>query len=183
MVTLLDLAAWELPHAYQRGVATRFGQRLRGQLLREAAAVIVTLVLAVVILFSTIFTLADFNIVYVLTKGGPMNMTHLFATYSFALGLQSGQIGQGAAVSLFLFAILLIILFAGGSFWDIFPLRGLTSDNWLALPWYGKILDYFWHLTLPIISMARCTAVSRSRRSAGSSTRRRRRRSSSSRTR
>src|SRR5256885_7953976 len=68
-------------------------------------------VLAVVILFSAIFTLADFNIVYVLTKGGPMNMTHLFATYSFALGLQSGQIGQGAAVSLFLFPILLAVVF------------------------------------------------------------------------
>jgi microcin C transport system permease protein len=60
----------------------------------------------------------------------------------------------GYAIPGFLFAILLIILFAGGSFWDIFPLRGLTSDNWAALPWYGKILDYFWHLTLPIISMA-----------------------------
>jgi len=68
-------------------------------------------VLAVVILFSTIFTLADFNIVYVLTKGGPMNMTHLFATYSFAVGLQGGQIGQGAAVSLFLFPILLLVVF------------------------------------------------------------------------
>ncbi len=68
-------------------------------------------VLGVVILFSAIFTLADFNIVYVLTKGGPMNMTHLFATYSFALGLQSGQISQGAAVSLFLFPILLIVVF------------------------------------------------------------------------
>jgi multiple sugar transport system permease protein len=68
-------------------------------------------VLAVVILFSAIFTLADFNIVYILTKGGPMNMTHLFATYSFALGLQSGQIGQGAAVSLFLFPILLAVVF------------------------------------------------------------------------
>ena len=68
-------------------------------------------VLAVVILFSTIFTLSDFNIVYVLTRGGPMNMTHLFATYSFALGLQSGQIGQGAAVSLFLFPILLAVVF------------------------------------------------------------------------
>src|SRR5881296_2355689 len=67
--------------------------------------------LAVLILFSTIFTLADFNIVYVLTRGGPMNMTHLFATYSFALGLQSGQIGQGAAVSLFLFPILLGVVF------------------------------------------------------------------------
>jgi multiple sugar transport system permease protein len=64
-----------------------------------------------VILFSAIFTLADFNIVYVLTKGGPINMTHLFATYSFALGLQSGEIGQGAAVSLFLFPILLAVVF------------------------------------------------------------------------
>jgi multiple sugar transport system permease protein len=72
---------------------------------------LLTPVLAVVILFSTIFTLADFNIVYILTKGGPMNMTHLFATYSFALGLQSGQIGQGAAVSLFLFPILLAVVF------------------------------------------------------------------------
>jgi microcin C transport system permease protein len=58
------------------------------------------------------------------------------------------------AVPGFLFAILLIILFAGGSFFDIFPLRGLTSDNWAALPWYSKIIDYFWHLTLPIVSMA-----------------------------
>src|SRR5881227_2620692 len=54
----------------------------------------------------------------------------------------------GYAIPGFLFAILLIILFAGGSFWDIFPLRGLTSDNWAALPWYAKIGDYFWHLTL-----------------------------------
>jgi microcin C transport system permease protein len=60
----------------------------------------------------------------------------------------------GYAIPGFLFAILLIILFAGGSFWDFFPLRGLTSDNWAALPWYGKILDYFWHLVLPIVSMA-----------------------------
>jgi microcin C transport system permease protein len=60
----------------------------------------------------------------------------------------------GYAIPGFLFAILLIILFAGGSFFDIFPLRGLTSDNWSSLPWYGKILDYFWHLVLPIVSMA-----------------------------
>ena len=60
----------------------------------------------------------------------------------------------GYAIPGFLFAILLIILFAGGSFWDVFPLRGLTSDNWAALPWYSKIIDYFWHLVLPITSMA-----------------------------
>ena len=59
----------------------------------------------------------------------------------------------GYAVPGFLLAIFLIVLFAGGSFWNIFPLRGLTSDNWSQLPWYSKITDYFWHLTLPIISM------------------------------
>ena len=46
------------------------------------------------------------------------------------------------------------MLFAGGSFFNIFPLRGLTSDGWADFPWYWKILDYFWHLTLPLISMA-----------------------------
>src|SRR5690349_940271 len=59
----------------------------------------------------------------------------------------------GFAIPGFLFAILLIILFAGGSFFDIFPLRGLTSEYWSQLPWPEKILDYFWHLVLPITSM------------------------------
>src|SRR3974390_524110 len=66
----------------------------------------------------------------------------------------SGVIIIGYAIPGFLFAILLIILFAGGSFLSIFPLRGLTSDGWAQFPWYWKILDYFWHLTLPIVSMA-----------------------------
>ena len=66
----------------------------------------------------------------------------------------SGVVIVGNAVPGFLFAILLIILFAGGSFLDLFPLRGLTSDNWAELPWYGKIADYFWHLTLPLTAMA-----------------------------
>src|ERR1700739_834435 len=66
----------------------------------------------------------------------------------------SAVIIVGYAIPGFLFAILLIILFAGGSFLNIFPLRGLTSDGWADLPWWQKILDYFWHLTLPIISMA-----------------------------
>jgi len=60
----------------------------------------------------------------------------------------------GFAIPGFLFAILLIILFAGGSFLNIFPLRGLTSDGWAQFPWYWKIIDYFWHITLPLISMA-----------------------------
>jgi microcin C transport system permease protein len=59
----------------------------------------------------------------------------------------------GYAVPGFLLAIFLIVLFAGGSFWNFFPLRGLHSDNWRELPWYGMVADYFWHITLPIIAM------------------------------
>ena len=66
----------------------------------------------------------------------------------------SSVIIVGYAIPGFLFAILLIILFAGGSFFDIFPLRGLVSENWHQMPWWQQILDYFWHLTLPILSMA-----------------------------
>jgi microcin C transport system permease protein len=66
----------------------------------------------------------------------------------------SGVIIVGYAVPGFLFAILLVVLFAGGSFLDWFPLRGLVSDNFAELPWYGKIIDYFWHLTLPLISLS-----------------------------
>jgi len=58
------------------------------------------------------------------------------------------------AVPGFLFAIFLIVFFAGGTFFDWFPLRGLTSDNWSELSWPARIVDYFWHLALPLISMA-----------------------------
>ncbi len=66
----------------------------------------------------------------------------------------SGVIVVGYAIPGFLFAVLLIVLFAGGTFLDWFPLRGLTSENWDTLPWHQKIIDYFWHLTLPLIAMA-----------------------------
>lgn len=66
----------------------------------------------------------------------------------------SGVIVVGYAVPGFLLAVLLIVLFAGGTFLDWFPLRGLTSDNWSELSLFGKITDYFWHLTLPLIAMA-----------------------------
>jgi microcin C transport system permease protein len=59
----------------------------------------------------------------------------------------------GYAVPGFLFAILLIVLFAGGSFVQWFPLRGIVSDNWWQLPWPAAIGDYFWHMTLPIVSL------------------------------
>ena len=59
----------------------------------------------------------------------------------------------GYAIPSFLFAVLLVVLFAGGSFWDWFPLRGLVSDNWHQLDWPDRILDYFWHITLPVAAM------------------------------
>ncbi|MGN6467901.1 MAG: ABC transporter permease subunit, partial [Rhizobiaceae bacterium] len=65
----------------------------------------------------------------------------------------SGIIIVGYAIPGFLFAILLMVLFAGGSFFDWFPLRGLTSDNWSQLSIPGKVLDYLWHITLPITAM------------------------------
>jgi len=60
----------------------------------------------------------------------------------------------GYAIPGFLFAILLIVLFAGGSFFQIFPLRGLTSEDFAQLSWWQKPLDYLWHIVLPITSMA-----------------------------
>jgi len=59
----------------------------------------------------------------------------------------------GYAIPGFLFAILLIILFAGGSFLKIFPLRGLISEDWQTLSFTGKIIDYLWHIILPVIAM------------------------------
>ncbi len=60
----------------------------------------------------------------------------------------------GYAIPGFLFAILLIVLFAGGSFWQVFPLRGLHSDNFSELSFFGKIADYLWHIALPVTAMA-----------------------------
>ncbi len=65
----------------------------------------------------------------------------------------SGVVIIGYAIPSFLFAILLIVVFAGGHYLDWFPLRGLTSSNWEELSSLGKIADYFWHLALPITAM------------------------------
>src|SRR6266568_101232 len=65
----------------------------------------------------------------------------------------SAVIIVGYAVPSFLFAVLLIVLFAGGSYFSIFPLRGLTSDNWAGLDWPGRIVDYLWHIALPITAL------------------------------
>jgi multiple sugar transport system permease protein len=68
-------------------------------------------VITIVLLLSTILTFADFQIVYALTGGGPANQTQLFATYSFQVGLRGLEIGLGAAISLFMFPVLAIIVF------------------------------------------------------------------------
>ncbi len=65
----------------------------------------------------------------------------------------SGIIIVAYAIPGFLFAIMLIVLFAGGSYYRIFPLRGLTSTDFETLTWFGQIKDYLWHITLPIIAL------------------------------
>jgi microcin C transport system permease protein len=64
----------------------------------------------------------------------------------------SGLIIVAYAIPGFLFAILLLVLLAGGSYLQIFPLRGLTSDNWEQMSWPARIADYFWHITLPVLA-------------------------------
>jgi microcin C transport system permease protein len=65
----------------------------------------------------------------------------------------SAVVSVGYAIPGFLFAIILIVFFAGGSYWQIFPLRGLTSPDWQTMTLIGKITDYFWHVALPIASL------------------------------
>jgi multiple sugar transport system permease protein len=67
-------------------------------------------VIAVVVLFSTIWTFADFQIVYILTHGGPLNATQIFATLAYDVALVAGRIGEGSAISLFLFPALLVVI-------------------------------------------------------------------------
>jgi microcin C transport system permease protein len=65
----------------------------------------------------------------------------------------SAAVVVGYAVPSFLFAILLVVLFAGGSFLDWFPLRGLTSDDWALMSWPRRIADYLWHVALPVLAL------------------------------
>lgn len=68
-------------------------------------------VISIVLLLSIILTLADFQIVYVLTRGGPANSTHLFATYAFQVAVPSTELGQGAAISMYMFPALAVVVF------------------------------------------------------------------------
>ncbi len=65
----------------------------------------------------------------------------------------SGVVIVGNAIPGFLFAVFLLVVFAGGSYLDWFPLRGLVSDNWRDLSWPDLVIDYFWHMVLPITAM------------------------------
>jgi microcin C transport system permease protein len=56
----------------------------------------------------------------------------------------------GYAIPGFVLGVLLLVLFGGGTFWQVFPLRELVSDNWSDLSWPAKITDYLWHITLPV---------------------------------
>jgi multiple sugar transport system permease protein len=72
----------------------------------------------VVVIFSFVVTFADFQVVYVLTRGGPHNSTHLFATFAYQLGMASGNLGEGAAVALFMFPFLALVIL-----WQLWYLR------------------------------------------------------------
>ena len=65
----------------------------------------------------------------------------------------SGVVVVGNAIPSFLFAILLIVVFAGGRYFDFFPLRGLTSLDWNDFTWPARIIDYLWHITMPVLAM------------------------------
>lgn len=67
-------------------------------------------IIAIVIMFALIWTFSEFNIVYVLTRGGPINSTHLFATYAYQSAILGGNVGQGMAISLFMLPILLLTI-------------------------------------------------------------------------
>jgi multiple sugar transport system permease protein len=78
-------------------------------------------IISITVLFSLIVTFANYDIVRVLTNGGPRDLTHVFATYAFQVGILSGNVPRGAAVSLFMFPLLAIFAF--------FVLRGVTQRN------------------------------------------------------
>jgi microcin C transport system permease protein len=83
----------------------------------------------------------------------PLGIAKAVRDGSFFDSATSWVLVVGYAVPGFLFAIVLVVLFAGGSFLSIFPLRGLTGDDWDSLSWAGKIGDYFWHMALPLLAL------------------------------
>ena len=124
MVSIMIVNIWRGTPFY--GISLLAGMQTIPQELYEAAVVdgatkwqqfwkitlpLLRHVISIVLLLSIILTLADFQIVYVLTRGGPANSTHLFATYAFQLAVPSTDLGLGAAVSMYMFPILALVVF------------------------------------------------------------------------
>ena len=91
------------------------------QKLRHVTVPMMRNIISITVLFSLIVTFANFDIVRILTNGGPQDKTHIFGTYAFQVGIQSGDLPLGASVSLFMFPILAIFA--------IFVLRGVTRRS------------------------------------------------------
>ena len=98
-------------------------------------------------------SLGLWSLLFVYTLSIPMGIAKAVRDGTRFDAWTSAVIFTAYAIPGFLFAILLIVLFAGGSYWDVFPMRGLVSENWIDLPWYQKITDYLWHLALPLIAL------------------------------
>ena len=128
MASLISVNIWRGVPFYAIGLLA--GLQTIPQELYEAAAIdganawqrflkvtlpLVMPVLTIIVLFSVIQTFADFQLIYVLTRGGPANSTHVFSTYAYQIGMTAGELSLGAAVSLFMFPFML--LFTIGVIW------------------------------------------------------------------
>ena len=82
------------------------------QRFRHVTFPMLTPIIAVVMTFSVLFTFTDFQLIYVLTHGGPANSTHVFATYAFDVAMLGGQFGQGASIALTMVPALALIIIA-----------------------------------------------------------------------
>ncbi len=127
-----DFLRFDLGRSYYR-------DRTVGQLIREKLPVSISLGL-----WSTL-------IIYAISI--PLGVAKAVRDGSRFDGWTSVLVVAGNAIPSFLFAIALVIVFAGGRYLQWFPLRGLVSENWEELSWIGKILDYAWHMVLPVTTM------------------------------
>src|SRR5262249_11021228 len=91
-----------------RGGRDRRRQRLAAVLAGDPP--LLKPIMLVVVLFSMIATFADFQLIYVLTRGGPYSSTHVFGTYAYEIAMRAAKLGQGASISLFLFPFLLVVI-------------------------------------------------------------------------
>ena len=82
------------------------------QRFRAVTLPLIMPVLTIIVLFSVIQTFADFQLIYVLTRGGPANSTHVFSTYAYQIGMVAGELSNGAAISLFMFPFMLVFTIA-----------------------------------------------------------------------